>query len=211
MLWMSGGILLWILVLMILAAVVIFIDRMLRLRKILIDPEDFFQGVRNVLDKNKTDEALAICDETPGPLSALVAVAIRHRDSDELNLREILAATAHSELSRMERRTMLLSLFAQLLPLLGLVGTFIGGYEALNAIDAQAPLVATGGVIDAIAGALITTIVGLIGAAGCYAAHHALFLKINVLSLDIDIGVSLMLDYLDKMAKEKKEKDAHHV
>ncbi len=209
-LWMSGGIVLWMLILLIVAAILVFIDRMLRLRKILIDPQDFFQGVCNVLDKHKTDEALAICDETPGPLSALVAIAITHRNSDEKNLREMLAATAHAELSRIEGRSMLLSLFAQLLPLLGLIGTFIGGYAALMAIDSQAPLVETGAVVEALAGALVTTIVGLIGAAGCYAAHHLLVLKINVLSLDMDIGVSLLLDYLARtptvnLPEEEKE------
>ncbi len=205
-LFLSGGLNLWLLVAMILVAALVFIDRLLRLRKIAVDPQDFFQGVCNVLDKGQTDEALAICDETPGPVSALVAEAIAHRDSDDVNLREILAATAHAELSRLERRSMLLSLFAQLMPLLGLIGTFIGGYAALAAIDAEAPLVQTGVMIEAVAGALVTTIVGLIGAACCYAAHHILLLRIDALSLDMDLSVSLMLDYL---ARNPEAEETH--
>ncbi|MEG1552635.1 MAG: MotA/TolQ/ExbB proton channel family protein [Kiritimatiellia bacterium] len=193
---LEGGVLLWIIVALSLTALVIFVDRLLRLRKIGIDPQDFLQGVFNVLDKGQVDEALAICDETPGPVPALVSEAIAHRDSDEINLREILAATAHAEMSRLERRSMLLSLFAQLLPLLGLIGTFCGGYVALTTLDAQAPLVQTGDLVGAVAASLITTIAGLVGAAGCYVAHHVLLLRINALSLEMDTSVSLMLDYL---------------
>ena len=194
----EGGLLFWAIAVLTLAAVAVFIDRLLRLRKIAIDPQDFLQGVFTVLDKNQRDEALAICDETPGPIPALVAEAIMHSDSDPKHLREILAATAHAELSRLERRAMLLSLFAQMLPLLGLIGTFVGGYAAVAALDAQAPLVETGKMTFAVAGALATTIAGLIGAAFCYAAHHVLVLKSDALSLTMDQAVALTLDYLER-------------
>ncbi len=196
----DGGMLFWLTVALTVVAVAIFVDRLLRLRKIAIDPQDFLQGVFNVLDKGQTDEALAICDETPGPLAALVADAISHRGSDEAHLRDILSATAHAELSRLERRTMALSLFAQLLPLIGLIGTFVGGYAALSAIDAEAPLVATGAAVGAAAGALATTIAGLVGAAFCYAAHHVLVQKTDALCLDMDQTVALTLDYLARNA-----------
>lgn len=206
MIW-DGGLLFWLTIALTVAAAVIFIDRLLRLRKIAIDPQDFLQGVFNVLDKGQTDEALAICDETPGPLAALVADAVSHRTSDEAHLREILATTAHAELLRLERRTMVLSLFAQLLPMLGLIGTFVGGYVALAAIDAEAPLVQTGAAVRAAAGALATTIAGLIGAAFCYAAHHVLVQKTDALCLDMDQTVALTLDYLARTPPTEERHD----
>ena len=201
----EGGILFWVIVGLTVVAAAVFVDRLLRLRKIGIDPQDFLQGVFNVLDKGQTDEALAICDETPGPLPALVAEAIAHRDSDEAHLREILGATAHAELSRLERRAMLLSLFAQLLPLLGLIGTCVGGIAAVTALDAEAPLVRTGDLTSAVVGALATTAAGLIGAAFCYAAHHILVLKSDALSLDMDQGMALTLDYLERAEAREAE------
>ncbi len=192
----EGGILFWVILFIIFAAIGVFLDRLLRIRKIAIDPQDFLLGVFNVLDKDQTDEALAICDETPGPLPALVAEAIAHRESDETHLREILASTAHAELSRLERRAMLLSLLGQLLPLLGLIGTFVGGYSALVALDTQAPLIEVNTVVRAIAGALTTTIAGLIGAAFCFTAHHILVLRTDTMTLNMDVGMALLLDYL---------------
>lgn len=204
----EAGLLFWLIVILILVAVGVFLDRMLRLRKIGIDPQDFLQGVFNVLDKGQVSEALAICEETPGPLPALVSEAVTHRDSEEGHLRELLSATSHAELSRLERRTMLLSLFAQLLPLLGLIGTFVCGYGALVAIDAEAPLVQTGVAVHAVAEALATTIAGLVGAAFCYAAHHILVLKTDALSLNMDMAVALTLDYLDRTMPEETDEQA---
>ncbi len=204
LLW-DGGFLFWVIVVVIFVAVGVFLDRLLRLRKIGIDPQDFLLGVFNVLDKGQTNEALAICDETPGPLPALVEEAIAHRESDEAHLREILATTAHAELSRLERRAMLLSLLGQLLPLFGLIGTFVGAYSALMVLDTQAPLVEVDAVIRAVSGALITTIAGLIGAVFCFTAHHILVLKTDALTLNMDVGVALLLDYLHQHAEDARD------
>lgn len=204
----EAGLLFWLIIILIFVAIGVFLDRLLRLRKIGIDPQDFLQGVFNVLDKGQISEALAICEETPGPLPALVTEAVMHRESDEAHLRELLATTAHAELSRLERRAMLLSLFAQLLPLLGLIGTFACGYSALVAIDADAPLVQTGVAVRAVAEALATTIAGLVGAAFCYAAHHILVLRTDALSLNIDVTIALTLDYFSRMTPEETDEQA---
>lgn len=193
---LTDSVFFWGIVALIVASFGVFIDRMLRLRKIAIDPQDFLQGIFNVLDKGQTAEALAICDETPGPLAALVAEAVVHAESDEAHLREVLAATAHAELSRLERRAMLLSLFAQILPLLGLIGTLFGGFLAVSAIDASAPLIRPGLTVEAISSALGTSLAGLIGATFCYVAHHILVLRTDALCLDMDMGMALMLEYL---------------
>jgi biopolymer transport protein ExbB len=198
----EGGLLFWVITTMTLVAVVVFFERLLYLRRVAIDPRDFLPGVFNVLDKGNVKEALENCDEAAGPLPTLVAEAFIYRSSTPESLREILAVRAHTELSRLERRAMLLSLFAQLLPLLGLIGTFVGGYAVLTEMDVQAPLVQTGAIAGAVAGALVNTIAGLVGAAFCYAAHHLLVLKADSLSLDMDSCMALMLEYLATANKE---------
>lgn len=200
----TGGFIFWVIVAMIFVAVVTFVERLLYLRRVTIDPRDFLPGVFNVLDKGNIKEALENCDEAAGPLPTLVAEAIVYRASSPESLREVLAARTHTEVSRLERRTMLLSLLAQLLPLLGLIGTFIGAYAVMTALDVQAPLVQTGAVAQAVAGALVNTIAGLIGAAFCYAAHHILVLKADALSLDMDTCVALMLEHLDAVRRGEK-------
>ena len=195
---LEGGFIFWLIVVLIAVAAVLFIDRLLRLRKVDTNPQDFLQGLFNVLERDSelpTEEVMDICEDTSGPLPALVTEALTHRDSNEAHLREILAATAHVELARLERRAMLLSLFAQILPLIGLIGTFVGGLAALGAIDTQAPLVQTGALTNALSGALSTTVAGLIGAAFCYTAHHILVLRIDAVCLNVDSCAAQLLDF----------------
>lgn len=203
----DGGLLFWLIVTFIFISIGIFLDRLLRLRKISIDPQDFTQGIFNILRKQQIDEALSLCDETPGPLPALMETAIDHRDCDEPHLREILYATAHAELSRLERRSMLLSLFAQMLPLLGLIGTFVGAMAALRGVDTHAPLIFPGETLHAAVGAIATTIAGLIGALFCYVAHHILVLKTDALCLNMDIVMSLILDEFSRTNEEEIDND----
>ena len=61
----SGGLVFWLLVGLAAVAVVAYFERLLDLRRAQIDWQDFLKGVVNVLDSGNTDEALAICEDTP--------------------------------------------------------------------------------------------------------------------------------------------------
>ena len=67
----------WLLVAMGVAAIFIFLLRLLGLRRAHIDYVDFIHGVGNLLSGERDDEALALCDETDVPVARVVAAAIR--------------------------------------------------------------------------------------------------------------------------------------
>ena len=58
------------------AAVFVFVERFIELRRARIDWHDFLKGVMNVLDSGNEEEALAICEDIPVPVTNIVAVAI---------------------------------------------------------------------------------------------------------------------------------------
>ncbi|MBR1920643.1 MAG: MotA/TolQ/ExbB proton channel family protein, partial [Kiritimatiellae bacterium] len=80
---LSGGPVFWLLVVLAIAAVVIFFERFFELRRAQIDWQDFIKGVVNILAGGNADEALAICEDTAVPIANVVATAIRHRDAGE--------------------------------------------------------------------------------------------------------------------------------
>ncbi len=194
----QGGWMMVFILLLALGATALFFDRLLRLRKIAIDYQDFIQGVFTVFDKGNTEEAIAICEESPGPIAAIVGEALVHRASNRENLIEIINATAHSELSRLERRAAQIGLFAQLFPLFGLIGTLTAAYQALGEIAARAPLIDAALVALPLSRALSSTIAGLAAAAACHAMHHALKLRIDNLMLDMESTAVLTLDHLSR-------------
>ncbi len=132
-----GGLVFYILLFVAVAAVVVYFERLLELRRAHIDCQDFLKGVINVLDRGSVDEALSICEDTDAPVANIVAAAIRSRRSSARVLREVVDAQGRSEVSRLDRRIYTLSMIAQIAPLLGLLGTISGFVKAVLAVNAQ--------------------------------------------------------------------------
>ena len=132
-----GGLVFYILLFVAVAAVVVYFQRLLELRRAHIDCQDFLKGVINVLDRGSVDEALSICEDTDAPVANIVAAAIRSRRSSARVLREVVDAQGRSEVSRLDRRIYTLSMIAQIAPLLGLLGTISGFVKAVLAVNAQ--------------------------------------------------------------------------
>lgn len=132
-----GGLVFYILLFVAVAAVVVYFERLLELRRAHIDCQDFLKGVINVLDRGSVDEALSICEDTDAPVANIVAAAIRSRKSSARVLREVVDAQGRSEVSRLDRRIYTLSMIAQIAPLLGLLGTISGFVKAVLAVNAQ--------------------------------------------------------------------------
>lgn len=132
-----GGLVFYILLFVAVAAVVVYFERLLELRRAHIDCQDFLKGVINVLDRGSVDEALSICEDTDAPVANIVAAAIRSRRSSARVLREVVDAQGRSEVSRLDRRIYTLSMIAQIAPLFGLLGTISGFVKAVLAVNAQ--------------------------------------------------------------------------
>ncbi|MFI5336804.1 MAG: MotA/TolQ/ExbB proton channel family protein [Opitutales bacterium] len=122
----QGGPVMWLLVLVGAVALVIFIERALYLHRGQIRSTEFLQGIKNLLQKGRLMEALTLCEETPGPVAAVVKAALRQARADEPAMRFAVQEAALTELPALERRIGSLAAIAQIVPLLGLLGTLLG-------------------------------------------------------------------------------------
>src|SRR5256886_11898763 len=121
-----GGPVLLLILLTSAVAAVVFIERFLHCHRAQLNPTEFLNGVRNVLNRDNIAEALSICDATPGPVARLVKTAILNRDFGRERVREALEEAGLTEVPRLEEKLNLLATIAQLAPLLGLLGTVLG-------------------------------------------------------------------------------------
>ena len=112
----TGGPVFWILLTLAVAAIVIFFERLVELRRAHIDWQDFVNGVINVLEGGGEDEALAICEDTAVPVANIVATAIRHRKGAARVLREAVDSAGRAETGRLDRRLAALSIIGQIAP-----------------------------------------------------------------------------------------------
>lgn len=122
----AGDAFIWILAASGAAAVVMFFERLVELRRAQIDWHDFLVGVTNVLETGNEAEALAICEDTPVPVANVAAAAIRMRKASLPTLKEAVSAAQRAETGRLDRRTAALGVICQCAPLVGLLGTIAG-------------------------------------------------------------------------------------
>ena len=199
----AGGAVLWLIIGAGLLAMGVFLERTLHLHRARIRSDDFLKGIFTVLGRRSKAEALSICEETPGPVAYVVKTAILHRDDDKETLRRVVSEASAAEVSRMERRLVVVASVAQIAPLLGLLGTVISMIDSLLVMQAQAPLVHSGDLLTGLLGALVTTAAGLMVAIPCYAAFHLLVVKIDRIVLDMERASSEIVAYLAGAGREE--------
>jgi len=196
MLWLVGGPVLWVIVACGVAGFAVYIERTLHLHRARIKTDDFLAGILNILKRGNVEEALTICKETPGPVAHLVRTAILNRNENRDVLRETVRDASLAEVSRMERRLVVISIVAQVAPLLGLLGTVLGLIDFLVVMQKEMPMVQSAHVMGAMLRALVTTAAGLMVAIPAYAAFNLLVVKIDRLVLDMERAASEMLAFL---------------
>jgi len=197
-----GGPVVWICLACGGVAFVVFIERSLHLHRARIKSEDFLKGIFNILKRGNDREALTICEETPGPVAYIVKTAILHRQDTKAAIREAVEDAGLSEVSRMERRLVVIATVAQIAPLLGLLGTVLGMIDMLLVVQQQAPLIRSADVAQPLMRALAATAAGLTVAIPCYAAFNLLVVKIDRIVLDMERAKSEIVAFLAGSGKD---------
>lgn len=205
----QGGPVLWVILACGFVAFVVFIERALHLHRARIKSEDFLKGIFNILKRKNIPEALTICEETPGPVAYIVKTAVLHRDDNKDNIRSAVDDAGLAEISRMERRLVVLATVANIAPLLGLLGTILGMVESLQVMQQQVPLVQSADVLGGLMLALITTGAGLTVAIPCYVAFNLLVVKIDRIVLDMERAALEIVAFLSgsQPLQEEPNKD----
>jgi biopolymer transport protein ExbB len=191
-----GGPVIWIILAIGLIAFAVFIERALSLHRARIRAEDFIKGVMNILSRGNITEALTICEDTPGPVAHIVKTAIQHRNAEKEDLLRTLEDASQAEISRMERRLVVIASVAQIAPMLGLLGTVLGMVNGFLVMRAQVPLIHSGHLMDCILAALTTTAAGLMVAIPCYAEFNLLVIKIDRIVLDMERSRTEIMAFL---------------
>lgn len=200
-----GGAVAWCIAFGGLVAFGVFVERSYSLHRARIRYSDFLNGMFNVLSKGNIKEALALCDDTPGPVAYLVKVAILYREAGKEDLHRTLQDAAAAEISRMERRLVVISTVAQLAPLLGLFGTILGILDGVMTLQSQGPLVQSANLLDGLLLALSTTAIGLVVAIPCYAAFNLLVIKIDRIVLDMERTRYEMVAFLKGIRRREEQ------
>jgi biopolymer transport protein ExbB len=177
-----------------LVGLVIFIERTLYLHRMQIRSKAFLDGIKNILAKRRLVEALTVCEETPGPVAAVVKAALLHADADAETMRFHVREAAIVELPALERRLGAIAAIAQTAPLIGLLGTILGMIATFLAFErdyATASALSRG-----MWQALLSAAAGLLVAIPAHLARYFLNGRVRAIVGDIEWAGNEIMRYL---------------
>ena len=192
-----GGPLMWLILLNAAIAVGIFLEKVFHFHRAQINTTDFVNGIRNALKRGNVIEAIALCDETPGPVAQVVKAGTANRERSREEIREAMENAARTEIARLERRLVVLATIAQITPLLGFLGTVLGMIQMFKVIQ-EAQLPSPGQLAGGVWQALYTTAGGLMVAVPAYIAYNYLVSRVQNLVLDMEKSANEIIRFLTR-------------
>lgn len=176
---LQGGLLMWAFLGLSLLAATIIIERLLYFRQNRVEEEKGLQVLKGALEKGHFDEALAICEHQPSPITNLMKVGLTYRTQPLDVVRNLITDAANLEIPRMERFLSSLGTIATISPLLGLLGTVLGIIDAFSVLNQMQGVGDPSRLAGGIATALITTVGGIVVAIPATIFYNYLVTKVN--------------------------------
>jgi biopolymer transport protein ExbB len=169
---MKGG---WLMVpigLCSLVSLAVVLERFYSLRQGRIVPRGMIEEVKRQLSRGHVAEALELCQRSWQPISRILEAGILKHRRPRAEIKETIEDAGRVEVELLERNLDLLTIIANVAPLLGLLGTVNGLIEVFDVINdvknVGDPSILAGG----ISVALITTAAGLGVAIPTMLFHH---------------------------------------
>jgi len=195
-LFVDGGPMMIIVLLVAVVALVIFIERTLFLHRSQIRSKQFIDGIKNALSKRRIVEALTLCEEAPGPIPSVVKAALLNAAEDADTMRFAVQEAAVVEIPSLERRLGSLAALGQIAPLVGLLGTLLGMISTFHAFMQGGQYATAHALAGGMWQALLTTAASLIVAIPIHLGYHFLSGRIRSIVRDVEWSGNEIMQYL---------------
>ncbi len=194
---LKGGIMMWPILLASIISLAIIIERFIRFSQMSIETRKFLDEVISLVEKGKIEQALLLAEETPGPVSAVVAAGLKRYGRSREEIEEAMKDASIYEIPKMEKNLTGLATIAHVSPLMGLLGTVLGMVHTFQVVQAKAsafspvnPADLAGGIWEA----LLTTAAGLFVAIPTYIAYNYFVSRTNNTIIEMErSAVELLL------------------
>lgn len=188
-----------------LIAAYLFVMKWFQFHRASINVGELVAGLVNVLRRDGMIEAITLCDHTPGPVAGILNSAIyAYRNDDDI--RQAIEDQSLVEVPRLESYLNVLATLAYVAPLLGLLGTVVGMFEAFRAMEngmsMTLPELSRGVYM-----ALTCTAAGLCVAIPCHVAYNYLLSRVQHFCIEMEKASSEILYFFSHHKKHTEQPD----
>ncbi|MDP8261965.1 MAG: MotA/TolQ/ExbB proton channel family protein [Candidatus Ancaeobacter aquaticus] len=167
-------------------AFAVFMYKTFHLRRAQIDTQKFMNGLANVIKKKNHIEAITICNETPGPISAVLRAGLLKYQKSEDQVRKAMEVASLNEIPRLEKDTPMLLNIAYVAPLFGFLGTIIGLIKVFMRIQERGGIFNASDIAGGVWESLLCSAAGIVVAIPSFLAYNYLMNRAQLIVLDME-------------------------
>jgi biopolymer transport protein ExbB/TolQ len=185
-----------VLIILSIALLSCFVERYLFLNGARVKPQQFIDGVLTLLRRNRHNEALTVCESSPGVVAMVVKVMLMFENGTADEMVRAASGVASLEIPLLERRLNTVRLIAKIAPLVSFVGVLYALAKILHGAEYQSAYFSSQVAVSFVEHALILIAFGLtINVAGsvAYAILHGL---VKSLIYDMEWSCSEIVNYV---------------
>lgn len=179
------------------AALYIFFERLLTVRRAgRIDPY-FMNNIRDQVVSGNLASAKELCARNNSPIARLIEKGVMRIGKPIQSIDAAIESTAKIEMYKLEKGMGFLGAIAGLAPMFGFVGTIIGVITIFHDIAASGTF-SIGVLASGLYVKMITSAAGLMVGILAYAAHHILNARIDRVVHEMEVRTEEFLDLLQE-------------
>ncbi|MCB0855717.1 MAG: MotA/TolQ/ExbB proton channel family protein [Bacteroidetes bacterium] len=198
---LAGGWTMIPLLILLVLAIFIYIERYLTISKADFDSKDLMKNVRKHVLAGNIEAAKGLCESTDNAFSRMIHKGISRLGSASLkDIEGSIENIGKLEVFRLERRLSILATVAGAAPMIGFFGTVLGMISAFNAIVIKEgnanPVDLAGGISEA----MVTTASGLVVGILAFLAYNTLVAMVNKVVFKLELLSTDFIDLLQEPA-----------
>ncbi len=197
---LKGGWIMLPLLLLLILAVYIFIERFVVVKRASQKDATFMNKIKDYINEGKIEAALALCKKTDTPYSRMIEKGISRLGRPMSDVMVAIENVGNLEIIKLEKGLPLLATTAGGAPMIGFLGTVVGMVEAFfNMANAGSNVDVTmlaGGIYTA----MVTTVGGLIVGILAYFAYNYMVGRVDKVIGDMEAHTLEFMDILNEPA-----------
>lgn len=197
---MQGGFMMIPILLLWIAAVYIFIERVLTIKKSAQAPEGFMTQIRGLVEKGDINGAKMLCHQSDSPIGRMIEKGVSRIGSPLKNIEVSIENVGKIEIFKLEKNLSLLATISGSAPMLGFLGTVIGMIEAFIAIAQEEGSVSPKLLSEGIYTAMVTTAAGLFVGILAYLGYNYLVTRVQKVVHRMEYS---SVDFIDLLQEPK--------
>ncbi len=197
-LFMSGGWLMWPLLILGGVTIFIFVERFLAIRKASGLDMNFMNRIRDFISDGKIAAAQDLCKTTDTPIARMVEKGIERIGRPMSDVQSAIENVANLEVSKLENGLPFLATIAGGAPMLGFLGTVLGLVKAFMNLSQAGGTVDMSLLSSGMYVAMITTVAGLIVGIPAYFGYNYLVARIERLVFQMEANSIAFMDILNQ-------------